>query len=135
MSAVLLRIFCLVMAKRFILFSLQFCRRHFLNDSKVTFSCLFKPQAISWSYSYSNILLEHVQSGKRATTARDFILSCFILKNVAIPGTCFVYFHLFKHKIQVLKQINVKICIRCRDLNPQHLEHEFPPITTIPGLP
>ena len=47
-----------------------------------------------------------------------------------------IYFHLFKHKLQFLQQLNVKKCpssIQCRDSNSRPLEHESPPITTRPG--
>ena len=48
-------------------------------------------------------------------------------------------FGLFKQtSLQFLQQIQEKKCpssIWCRDLNPQPLEHESPPITTRPGFP
>ena len=53
-------------------------------------------------------------------------------------GLFFIYFCLFKHTLQFLQQINVKKCpssIWCRESISQHLEHEYPPITTRPGLP
>ena len=48
------------------------------------------------------------------------------------------FFHLFKHTLQFLQQINVKKCtssIGCRDSNSQPLGHETSPITSRPGLP
>ena len=53
------------------------------------------------------------------------------------PASFLFIFGLFKQTLQFLQQINVKKCpssIRCRDLNPQPLEHESRPITTRPGL-
>ena len=50
----------------------------------------------------------------------------------------FIYFRLFKHTPQFLRQINVKKCpssIWCWDLNSRPLEYESPPITIRPGLP
>ena len=64
-------------------------------------------------------------------------LRIFLLK-WANPGLFFLYFRILKHTLQFLQQINVKKCpssIRCQDLNSQPLEHEYPPITTRPGLP
>ena len=55
------------------------------------------------------------------------------------PGLFFVFIlGLFKQTIQFLKQITVKngpSSILRRDSNPQPLNHESSPITTIPGLP
>ena len=65
------------------------------------------------------------------------ILQSFVLK-WANPGLFFIYFHFFKNTLQVLQQINVKICpssILCQDSNSQPLERESPPMTTRPGLP
>ena len=57
-------------------------------------------------------------------------------KKWANPGLFFVYFQSFQKTIQFLQQINVKkfpSSIQCRDLNPEPLEHESPPITTRRG--
>ena len=65
------------------------------------------------------------------------VLSWFFQK-WADPGLFFIYFRLFKHKLQFFQQINVEKCpssIGCRDLNSRPLEYESPPITTRPGLP
>ena len=47
----------------------------------------------------------------------------------ASPGLFFIYFRPFKHKLQILQQINVK------NVHSQPLEYESPHITTRPGLP
>ena len=55
----------------------------------------------------------------------------------------FRFFSVFSNKqYNFLLQINAKNCqssipssIQCRDLSPQPLEHESPPITTRPELP
>ena len=66
----------------------------------------------------------------------------WINKNIFVNGltpTSFSFiFSLFKQTLQIF---TTNICekspssIRCRDLNPQPLERESPPITTRPGLP
>ena len=60
------------------------------------------------------------------------------IKKWAILGLFFVYFHLFKQTLQFLQQIYVNFLwpssIRRRDSNPWPSEHNYPPITTIPGL-
>ena len=54
-------------------------------------------------------------------------------------STFFVNFCLFKQKLQVLQQTNVKnvhsVYIQRWDSNPRPLEHEYPPITARSGLP
>ena len=67
-----------------------------------------------------------------------FSLCLFFFKKWANPGLFFFYFHLFKHTLQFLQQINVKKCtssIWCRDTNSWPLEHESPPITIRPVHP
>ena len=59
-------------------------------------------------------------------------------KNMGQPRPLFHLFLSFQTTLQILQQINVKKCpssIRCWDSNSRPLEHEFPPITTRPGLP
>ena len=60
------------------------------------------------------------------------------IKKWAILGLFFVYFHLFKQTLLFLQQIYVNFLwpssIRRWDSNPWPSEHNYPPITTIPGL-
>ena len=61
----------------------------------------------------------------------------FFKKKWDNPGLFFVFFGLFKQTIQFYNKNICEKCpssIRCRDLNPQSLEHESLPITTRPGL-
>ena len=71
-------------------------------------------------------------SGVHATKPRHLIF------NWAIQAPFIVYFRSFQTNITVFT-INTRekspSSIRCKDSNPQSLEHESPPITTRPGLP
>ena len=62
----------------------------------------------------------------------------FIFFKWAILGLFFVYFRLFKQRLQFLQQIYVKkrpSSMWCLDSNSWPSEQESPPITTKPGLP
>ena len=66
------------------------------------------------------------------------VANLFAFLNGPTPASFSFIFGLFKQTIQFLQQINVKKCpssVQYRDLNPQPLGCESPPITTRPGLP
>ena len=68
-----------------------------------------------------------------------YLLVCLaFFKKWANPSLFFIYFRLLKHITNFTTNTYVKKCpssIQCQDSNSQPLEHEPPPITTIPGLP
>ena len=60
----------------------------------------------------------------------------FFKKNWPSPAY-FLFFRLFNQTLQFYTTNKCEKCqssIQCWDSNPQHLEHESPPITTRPGL-
>ena len=59
----------------------------------------------------------------------------YLIRILSHPRPLFNLFSSFQTNI--LQQLNLKKCpfgMQSRDSNPQHLEHESPPITTRPGL-
>ena len=65
--------------------------------------------------------------------------SCFFLKNGPTPASFIIYFWSFQTNI-ITTIFTTNICekcpssIWCQDSNPQHSEHESPPITTRQGI-
>ena len=77
---------------------------------------------------------------KKKKNANDWMKGnrgqCFFLK-WANPGHFFILFLSFQTNITIFtthKCEKFPYSIRCWDSNPRPLEHESPPITTIPGL-
>ena len=101
--------------------------------------CLFKKQTKFVALKNTVLLRADLSCWRLQLRHRccQFIYFC---KKWVNPGLFYRLFLVFYKQIslQFLQQIYVKKCpssIRCQDSNPQPSEHEFPPLTTWPGLP
>ena len=110
-------------------------------------------QNLCWTFVTINWIERTKRKEKEAGLAhfyekKKWALICFCFCHVrsniffkwANPGLFFVYFLSFQTNNTIFttnqcEKMSSPSSIRYRDSNPQPLEHEFPPITTRPGLP
>ena len=105
---------------------IRFLAETFTSEGKNFYFRISSLSLFSFSYFLKTFLYSFI-----SLTLKSFSiisLSCVffyqknVFKNGPNPGLFFIYFHLFKHTLQFLKQINVKTCpssIQCRDSNSQ----------------